>query len=112
MRRERFEEAREQVISGYQTWHSNAAVDDATVKALAGVKLSDAFTREMYAEIIATMVDNLARVAGNNQALYSFQEVAVETELFHFQVRPSDSVIEAEVESQAEMEDDDRRHGI
>lgn len=112
LRKERIEQSRVEVITRVNSWYRNAALDDAAVRALAGANLSEDSTREIYEEIAVTMVENLAAFAGNAQRIRDFQEVEVETEWFHLSARPSDAVIEAEVESRAEMEADDRRHGI
>ena len=111
-RRERFERDRESVISGYNTWHKNAAVDDAVLRVLAGVQLVDELTRDIYASIAADMLHNLAANAGNDASVFGFEDVDVEAGSFHFRMQPSDDVIDGQVEMLAEMQEDDDRHRI
>lgn len=103
---------RAQVIRAWHAWHNRAAVDEAALKALQGVGLEDAVVREMYAEIAATMIANLAQQAGQPGSLTDWQVVTVETDLYAFEVGPSHAACEAYIEMRAEMEADDRRHGV
>lgn len=106
------EKQRGKVIRAWHSWHEKAAVDEAALRALQGAGLEDAEVREMYAEIAATMILNLARHAGNQSALSEWNEVAVETDLYALVVGPSAEVCEAYMEMRAEMEADDGRQGV
>lgn len=71
--------------------------------------ISDEDVREIYADLIAEMIENLAAASGSSDTLANFGDVTVTSDSWEFHVRPSDDVIEAEIESRAEMAADDRR---
>lgn len=103
---------RDTVIRRYRRWHDQSALDDAKLQMLRTMMLDDEVVREIYTDLAATMIENLAEQAGVKGSLRSWQEVEVATPGLVFTLRPSDDAIEAEAESRFEMMADDERHGL
>lgn len=112
IRRERIENERGKVISAYNAWYRDSKLDEATLRLLENVQFSGRITKDVFADLIASMLENLARQTGINEALGKLQEVVIETSEYRFSVQPSEGVVEYFAEMLAEMQEDDRRHGI
>ncbi|GAA4521750.1 hypothetical protein GCM10023160_09150 [Brachybacterium paraconglomeratum] len=112
VRRERIESKRGKVIAAYNTWRKNSALDEATLKLLENVKFSDRITKDVFADLTASMIENLANQSGVTSSLKKLQEVAIETSEYQFSVQPSEDVVEYHAEMYAEMQAEDMRHGI
>ncbi|WP_123824989.1 HNH endonuclease [Kocuria soli] len=99
---------RKDVIELVNKWYENVVLDESGLS-LKSMDISDEDVREIYADLIAEMIENLAAASGSSDTLTNFGDVTVTSESWEFYVRPSDDVIEAEIESRAEMAADDRR---
>jgi hypothetical protein len=99
---------RNSVIKFVQKWYKNAVLDESGLS-LKNMDISDGDVREVYADLIADMIANLAQASGSSGTLADFADVTVTSNLWEFNVRPSDDILEAEMESRTEMEADDRR---
>ena len=99
---------RDEVIKLVNKWYKNVDLDGSGLS-LKTMDISDEDVREIYADLIAEMIENLAAASGSSDTLANFGDVTVTSDSWEFHVRPSDDVIEAEIESRAEMAADDRR---
>lgn len=99
---------RNNVIKLVNKWYKDVDLDESGLS-LKSMDISDDDVREIYADLIAEMIENLAAASDSSDTLSISGDVTVTSDSWEFHVRPSDDVIEAEIESRAEMEADDRR---
>ena len=99
---------RDRIIKNVAKWYA-AADCDVAGPGLRTMDVSDPVVQELYADLIADMVLNLARISEPSASLRGYSHLFAQSELWAFEVRPSDDAGEAFYESYQEMAWEDQR---
>lgn len=106
------EKRRADLIRYVEKWHRNSKFDKSHLS-LVNMLIDDDETRELYVDLAAMMIENVASLNGNRSSYYSGDPTSVESRTFKISVQLSDDLqflLDQQVEMQID-EDKLRRAG-